>query len=57
MRHFALGSLYELQTRLEILKNLAYLLDADFDEHYESSREVERMLVALIHKIKDSTRT
>jgi len=52
-----LGSLYELQTRLEILKNLAYLLDADFDEHYESSREVERMLVALIHKIKDSTRT
>lgn len=48
----ALGSLYELQTQVEISFNLEYLLKNDFDEFYQQSREIERMLSSLIQKLK-----
>jgi len=48
-----IGSLFELQTQLEIAKNIAYLTDEDFNTLYEDSREIERMLVPFINKIKD----
>ena len=47
----AMGSLYELQTQLEISLNLKYLKADDFKKFYESSREVERMLSSLIRKM------
>ena len=49
--HIATGSLYELQTQLEIALNLEYLKKTDFDKLYESSREIERMLSSLSRKL------
>jgi four helix bundle protein len=47
----ALGSLFELQTQLEIAANLGYLKKEEFDVLYESTREVERMLSVLINRL------
>jgi len=49
----ALGSLYELQTQLEIAVNLEYLKKEEFDSLYESTREVERMLSVLIKRLTE----
>ncbi len=49
--HIATGSLYELQTQMEIAFKLEYLKKADFDELYGSSREIERMLSSLSRKL------
>ncbi len=47
----AAGSLYELQTQLEIAVNLSYLDKDDFEQIYKSSIEVEKMLSSLIRKL------
>ena len=47
----ASGSLYELQTQLEIAANLGYLKKDEFELLYESTREVERMLSVLIRRL------
>ena len=47
------GSLYELQTHLEIALNLQYLNKTNFDKLYESSREIERMLSSLTKKLNE----
>ena len=49
----ACGSLYEVQTQLEICRNLEYLSKELFNEIYEQSREIERMLNSLIRKLKE----
>ena len=49
----AMGSVFELQIQLEIACNLEYLMKERFEELYEQSREVERMLSSLITKLKD----
>jgi four helix bundle protein len=49
----AAGSLYELQTQLDISLNLQYFKDEIFRGLFESSREVERMLSSLIRKLDD----
>ena len=46
--NIATGSLYELQTQLDISMNLQYMEKSDFDKLYESSREIERMITSLI---------
>jgi four helix bundle protein len=51
--HIATGSLYELQTQLEICLNLQYLNKSNFGKLYESSREIERMLSSLTKKLND----
>jgi len=51
--NISVGSLFEMQTQLEIAKNISYLKEYDFNNLYEDSREVERMLVSFIKKIKD----
>jgi len=51
--NISLGSLFEMQTQLEIAKNISYLKEYDFNNLYEDSREVERMLVSFIKKIKN----
>ena len=48
----ATGSLYELQTQIEICMNLGYLNKSDFDKLYESTREIERMLNSLTRKLQ-----
>jgi len=47
----ATGSLYELQTQMEISMSLCYLNRDEFDKLYEVSREIERMLSSLIRKL------
>lgn len=47
----AIGSLYELQTQLEICLNLRYLSEDAFEKIYERSREIERMMSSLIKKV------
>ena len=48
----SMGSVFELQTQLEIACNLEYLTKERFEELYQQSREVERMLSSLIAKLK-----
>jgi len=52
--YISLGSLFEMQTQLEIAKNIIYINEEEFNNLYEDSREIERMLASLIKKIKDT---
>ncbi|RKS01997.1 four helix bundle protein [Flavobacterium sp. 102] len=51
--NFSIASLFELQTQLEIGKNIEYITTQEFNKIYEDSRELERMLVSFINKIKE----
>ena len=52
--NIATGSLYELETQLEIARNLGYLKDANtFTRLHENCRELERMMTSLIRKLKE----
>lgn len=51
--NISIGSLFEMQTQLEIAKNIQYLNDEEFNNLYDDSREIERMLVSFISKIKE----
>lgn len=51
--NISLSSLFELQTQIEIAFNLKYLEKDSFEELYEHTREIERMLTSFIRKIKD----
>jgi len=48
------GSLYELQTQIEIAFNLHYIKKDDFDRMNEAGREIERMVSSLITKINQA---
>ncbi|KFC60724.1 S23 ribosomal protein [Flavobacterium gilvum] len=52
--NISVSSLFELQTQLEISKNIDFLKEKEFNNLYEDSRELERMLIAFIKKIKES---
>lgn len=47
----AMGSLFELQTQLEVSKNLGFIDNETFEELFQDSREIERMLSAFIDSI------
>lgn len=47
----AVGSIFELQTQLEIAANLKYLASEFFGSLYNAAKEIELMLLALIKKI------
>ena len=49
------GSLYELQTQLEIAKKLEYLTEFEFNGLYQNTREIERMLLSLVSKIRSGS--
>jgi len=54
-KHFlqiAIGSLFELQTQLEIAKNLGFISEVEYEKHFSSTREIEAMLASLIRKLK-----
>ena len=47
-----IGSLFELQTQLEIAKNLEYISEQTYRLLFDGSREIERLLSSLIAKLK-----
>lgn len=49
----SIGSLFELQTLIEIANNLEYMNKDQFADYYSKSREIERMLSSLIRKVED----
>jgi four helix bundle protein len=49
--NITMGSLFELQTQLEIAYNQEYLNDEIFKLMYDDSREIEKMLGALIRSL------
>jgi four helix bundle protein len=49
------GSLYELQTQLEIAKNLCYLPESEFQKVEANSIELEKMLSSMISKLLNAT--
>ncbi|WP_296149702.1 four helix bundle protein [uncultured Flavobacterium sp.] len=51
--NISVGSLFELQTQLEIAKNIDYLTQEQFNKQYEDSRQLERMLISFIKKVKE----
>ena len=46
------GSLFELQTQLEIAYNIEYLDNSTFKSLFDDTRELEIMLVSFTNKIK-----
>ena len=48
----SISSLFELQTQLEICKNINLTDSNIFNQFYEDSREIERMLKGLTSSIK-----
>jgi four helix bundle protein len=52
--YISMGSIFEMQTQLEIAKNITYIKEEEFNHLYEDSREIERMLVSLIRKLKST---
>ena len=50
--NIASASLYEIQTQIEISRNLNYIQREQFEYIYELSRERERMLSSLVAKVK-----
>ena len=49
--NIAMGSLFELQTESEIAKNLGFIDDTQFDNIYEQTREIERMMSSFMSKM------
>lgn len=50
--HITIGSLFELQTQLEIARNVGYLNQELFVKIYDDSREIEIMLSSLNKKVR-----
>jgi four helix bundle protein len=50
--HISLGSLYELQTQIEISNRLSYIDVDSYTKLGSASNELERMMNSLISKIK-----
>lgn len=48
----ARGSLYEMQTQIEISKNLNFISEKEVNEIFDLTLEVEKMLNSLINKLK-----
>lgn len=49
--NIAVGSLFEVQTQLEIAYNLKYINEPNFNKIFEDTRELERMLSSFIRKV------
>lgn len=48
--NFAVSSLFELQTQIEIAKNINYLNETEFNNIFEKTRELEAMMIAFSKK-------
>lgn len=49
--NISMGSLFEVQTHLQIAQNLDYIDDSTNNQLYELSREIERMLSSFIRSL------
>jgi len=47
-----MGSLFELQTQLELSFNLGFMSETEFNLLFSQSREIERMLTSFIQMLK-----
>lgn len=47
----SMGSIFEIQTQLQIALNLQFVGPRESDQIYEGSREIERMLSSLLSKL------
>lgn len=52
--NIASGSLFELQTQIEIALNVGLLNEVDFKNLYENTRELEIMIVSFQKKLKEN---
>ena len=50
--NIAISSLFELQTQIEIAKNINYLNEKEFKNLYEETRELEAMIISFSKKLK-----
>lgn len=50
--NIAVGSLFEVQTQIEIALNLSFIEESEFTLIFESTREIDRMMSSLIQKLK-----
>ena len=50
----ASGSLYELQTQIEISQKLSYISKDDYEVIFNRAKEIERMLSSMIRKVENS---
>jgi four helix bundle protein len=50
--NIAVGSLFEVQTQIEIALNLSFIQESEFTIIFESTREIDRMMSSLIQKLK-----
>ncbi len=48
----SIASLFEVQTQLEISKNLQFISEANYKIIFDATREIEAMLASLIRKLK-----
>jgi four helix bundle protein len=49
--HVSIGSLYELQTQLEIARNLEFVGQEQYEELNESTREVDRLMSSFLRRM------
>ena len=50
--NISIASLFEVQTQLEISKNLQFISEENYKIVFDATREIEAMLASLIRKIK-----
>jgi four helix bundle protein len=50
--NISMGSLFELQTQIEVARNLEFLSEEQSNTLYEDSREIERMMSSFIRTLK-----
>ena len=50
--NISMGSLFELQTQIEVARNLEFISKEIFENLYDHSREIERMMSSFIRTFK-----
>lgn len=53
----SIGSLFELQTQIEIAKNVNYIDEKQFKKTYQETRELEAMIISFSKKLKINSAT
>lgn len=49
--NISMGSLFELQTQIEVARNLEFISNEIFESLYDHSREIERMMSSFIRTL------
>jgi len=50
--NISMGSLFEIQTQIEVAKNLNFITEEIFEKLYSDTREIERMMSSFIRTLK-----